>query len=358
MSRFARNALLLCTAALLVAPAAAFAAGTPSGTPVHNSATVDYQVGGIAQAQITSNDVQFVVDNRIDLTVTTVDGSAVTVMPGSTRRVLTFLVTNTGNTIQDFRLSALDAAAAAFGLTETFDATNVQVWADDNLNGVYDPAIDIHDFCDELAPDASMHVFVVADIPGTVAVDDVASYDVLATAARATTPGSLGPDAVEDTGAADDPNTVQVVFGDGAGQIDGARDAAFSSRDSYLVANANLAITKSSVVVEDPFNGTTNPKAIPGARVTYTLDVNNTGTGDADNVSIVDMVPNFTVFHVGSVVTTGTVAYSSDGGNTYGYTPVPDADGNDANVDYIQVTYGLIAGGGTNEQTTFDVVIE
>jgi uncharacterized repeat protein (TIGR01451 family) len=358
MSRFARNALLLCTAALLIAPAAAFAAGTPSGTPVHNSATVDYQVGGIAQPQITSNDAQFVVDNRVDLTVTTVDGSAVTVMPGSTVRVLTFLVTNTGNTTQDFRLAAVDAAAAAFGLTETFDAVNVQVYADDNLNGVYDPGVDVNDFCDELAPDASMNVFVVADIPATVVVGDVASYDVMATAATATTPGALGADVVEDTAIGDDPTTVQIVFGDGAGQIDGARDASFSSRDSYAVANANLTIAKSSVVAEDPFNGTTNPKAIPGARVTYTLDVANTGTGAADNVSIVDMIPAFTVFRVGSVAATGTVAYSADGGATYGYTPVPDANGNDANVDHIQVSYGLIAGGGTTEQITFDVVIQ
>ncbi len=357
MSKFTRPALLLIAAALLLVPAAAFAVGTPSGTPVRNSATVDYQVGGFAQPQITSNQVQFLVDNRIDLTVTTVDGAAVTVLPGSTQRVLTFLVTNTGNTTQDFRLQVLDAAAAAFGLTETFDALNVQVRADDNLNGVYDPAIDLRPFVDELAADASINVFVVADMPGTVVIDDVASYDLLARAATATTPGVLGPDAVEDAGA-ENPNLVQIVFGDGAGQIDGARDASFSSRDSYLVANANLAITKSSLVVEDPFNGVTNPKAIPGARVTYTLDVTNTGNGAADNVSIIDMIPTFTVFRVGSVNTTGTVLYSNDGGTTYGYTPVADANGNDANVDYLQVTFGAVAGGGTTEQIVFDVVIE
>jgi uncharacterized repeat protein (TIGR01451 family) len=358
MSRLAHRALLLAAATLVLVPAIAFAAGTPSGTSVHNTATVDYRVGGISQPQITSNDAQFVVDNRIDLTVTTVDGSAVTVLPGSTVRVLTFLVTNTGNTPQDFRLTALDAPAAAFGLTETFDATNVHVWADADGNGVYDPAIDLLDYVDELAADASVHVFVVADIPGTVTEGDVASYDLLANAAAAGTPGSLGADMVEDSGVADDPSAVQVVFGDGAGTIDGARDGASSSRDSYQVANANLTIAKSSVVAEDPFNGTTNPKAIPGARVTYTLDVSNTGAGDADNVSIVDTVPSYTVFHVGSVSAAGTIAYSSDGGATYGYTPVADANGNDTNVDHIRVTYGLIAGGGSSQQITFDVVIE
>ena len=359
MSRIARNTLLLSVAALLLIPAAAFAAGTPSGTPVRNSATVDYQVGGIAQTQIASNQVEFTVDNRIDLTVTTVDAGAVTVLPGSTRRLLTFLVTNTGNTVQDFRLQVLDAAAAAFGLTETFDAVNVQVWADDNLNGAYDP--------DRRHPQLRRRA-------GAGRVDarvrgrghprhrGRGRRGLVRPAGRgghrhhhrrrwartwSRTPAwpTTRPSCRSSSATA-------------PAQIDAARDASFSSRDSYLVANANLTIAKSSLTVEDPFNGATNPKAIPGARVTYTLDVSNTGTGAADNVSIVDMIPAFTVFRVGSLVTAGTALFSNDGGTTFTYTPVADADGNDPDVDYIQVDYGLIAGGGATEQITFDVVIQ
>jgi len=111
-------------------------------------------------------------------------------------------------------------------------------------------------------------------------------------------------------------------------------------------------------VAEDPFNGTTNPKAIPGARVTYTLDLANAGTGAADDIAVVDAIPAATVFRVGSVVTNGTVTYSNDGGATWAYTPTADADGNDAAVNAIQISYPLLAGGGTTEQTTFDVVIQ
>jgi uncharacterized repeat protein (TIGR01451 family) len=359
MFRNTRHMLPLVAVVLMLLPAAAaFAAGTPSGTTVTNSATVDFRVGGVVQPQIASNAAQFVVDNRIDLTVTTVDVTAVTVAGGSTDRVLTYLVTNTGNTTQDFRLQALDAAAAAFGLTETFDAANVRVYVDANGNGVWDPATEsTTTWVDELAADASVHVFVVADMPATLNANDVASYDLLAIAATAGGPGSLGGDAAEDN-VADDPAAVQIVFGDGAGQIDAAEDGQYSSRDSYLAADANLTVTKASVVADDPFNGATNPKAIPGARVTYTLDVANTGTGAADNVSVVDAIPAFTVFRVGSVVTNGTVLYSNDGGTTWTYTPTADADGNDAAVTTIQVTYPLVAGGGTTEQTTFDVVIQ
>lgn len=349
--------LLALGACVLFASSAAFAAGTTSGTTISNSATVDYSVGGVPQAQIGSNVVDFVVDNRIDLTVTTLDAGPITVLPGSTLRVLTYQVQNDGNTVQDFRLQALDAAVAAFGLTETIDAVNVNVFVDGNGNGTYDQAIDTATYIDELAEDANIVVFVVADIPGTAVIDDVASYDLLAIAATGSTPAALGADSVEDSGIADDPATVQIVFGDGAGTIDAVQDGQYSSTDSYRVANANVSIAKASAVVEDPFNGLVNPKAIPGARVTYTIDLDNTGTGDADNVAVIDAIPTNVVFRVGSVVSNGTVTYSNDGGGTWAYVPVADANGNDAAVTHVRASYLLLAGG-TSEQTTFDVVIQ
>ena len=358
MFRASRPLVLLITGAMvLFSASAAFAVGTPAGTSIDNSATVDYAVGGQVQPQIGSNVVSFLVDNRVDIAVTTIDVAAVTVLPGSLQRVLTYQVQNDGNAAADFRLQALDAAAAAFGLTESIDAINVNVYADFNASGVYEPAIDLQTWVDELPADANTLVFVVADIPGAAVLGDVASYDLVATAATPVTPGALGPDLVEDAGA-DVPGTVQIVFGDGAGTADALRDGQMSSRDSYEVANANVTLAKASVVAEDPFNGVANPKAIPGARVTYTLDLGNTGTGAADNVSIVDAIPANTSFRVGSVTSNGAVAYSNDGGVTWAYAPVPDVDGNDANVTHVQVNYALLAGGGTTEQTTFDVVIQ
>ncbi len=58
-------------------------------------------------------------------------------------------------------------------------------------------------------------------------------------------------------------------------------------------ANATLTIVKSSVLVSDPVNGATNPKAIPGAIVRYTLSVSNTGNLAVDNntVFMVDSLP-------------------------------------------------------------------
>lgn len=58
-------------------------------------------------------------------------------------------------------------------------------------------------------------------------------------------------------------------------------------------SNATLAIAKSSTLVSDPVNGTTNPKAIPGAIVRYSLTVQNSGptATDSNSVFVVDSLP-------------------------------------------------------------------
>ena len=64
--------------------------------------------------------------------------------------------------------------------------------------------------------------------------------------------------------------------------------------NNAVAANANLTITKTSAVVSDPVNGTTNPKAIPGAIVRYTFTVTNTGPTavTANSVFIIDTLPS------------------------------------------------------------------
>ena len=53
-------------------------------------------------------------------------------------------------------------------------------------------------------------------------------------------------------------------------------------------AMPKMHITKSSIVIDDPVNGTSNPKRIPGATLRYCFVVDNTGEGDADNVRVKD----------------------------------------------------------------------
>jgi uncharacterized repeat protein (TIGR01451 family) len=67
-------------------------------------------------------------------------------------------------------------------------------------------------------------------------------------------------------------------------------------------ANALLTVVKYSTVLSDPVNGTTNPKAIPGAIVTYFIGVTNTGSSTVTSSSIFirDPLPAGVVYNNGT----------------------------------------------------------
>lgn len=136
-------------------------------------------------------------------------------------------------------------------------------------------------------------------------------------------------------------------------------------------------------LVSDPYNGTTNPKAIPGAVLLYSLNVSNGSAGypDSDSVAVVQSVPPETSLYVadlggagsGPVVfaqgtpssglsysytslSSGTdnLAFSDNGGASFTYTPVPDANGYDAAVTHVRVTpSGIFAGSGGSGSPNF-----
>jgi hypothetical protein len=68
-----------------------------------------------------------------------------------------------------------------------------------------------------------------------------------------------------------------------------------------------MHIHKTSIVLSDPTNGTTNPKRIPGATIRYCFTVDNIGSGNAENVAIADSFTgngrdNLTYIQSGSIV--------------------------------------------------------
>ena len=65
----------------------------------------------------------------------------------------------------------------------------------------------------------------------------------------------------------------------------------------------DILVLKSTQTFSDPVNGTTNPKAIPGASVIYTIAVTNQGNGptDTNTVVLTDAVPENTSLFVGDL---------------------------------------------------------
>jgi len=127
-----------------------------------------------------------------------------------------------------------------------------------------------------------------------------------------------------------------------------------------------LRVAKTVAPTSDPVNGVTNPKSIPGSVQLYNLRVTNQGGGPIDNnaVAIVDNVPANTRLFVGNLgapgsgpvqfvngspssaltwtftalnSTTDDVDFSNDGGTTWTYVPVPDANGYDAAVTHLRL---------------------
>jgi len=296
-------ALLLIGAMTIMVPQHALAAGTASGTTISNQATVNYQVGGISQTAVNSNITSFVVDNKVNVTVAQV-GNA-TVIPGSTNQVLVYTVTNNGNTPQRYALSATSNS----GIT----MNNVRIYRDTNANGNYDAGtdtlyVDASTFGD-IAADGVLRLLIVADTPAGATNGQTAVYNLMATTVNA---GTLV--VTTQTAGADTPGAVDVVFADIAGSATGdvARDGRHSTTATYTVNAATLTVTKTSAVYSDPFNGTTNPKAIPGAIVTYTVTIANAAGGaTATGVAITDSLA--------TEITAGHLAFNTlfnDGVNT------------------------------------------
>jgi hypothetical protein len=147
----------------------------------------------------------------------------------------------------------------------------------------------------------------------------------------------------------------------------------------------SLTTVLSHPLVSDPVNGTVNPKAIPGAVLLYSLNVSNGSAGypDSNSVVVVQSVPAQASLYVGDLGAAGSgpvafvqgspssglaysysglastadnLAFSNNGGASFGYTPVPDSAGFDPAVTHIRVSpTGLFAGSSGSGSPSFTI---
>lgn len=277
------------TAAMLGANPA-FAAGTTAGDAITNTVTVNYQVGGVGQTAETDSDT-FTVDRKLDLTVSEANGAAQSVTPGQAAgganpAFLTYTVTNDSNDVVDFELTAAQqttGTATPFSGTDDFDVTGLLIFVESGATPGYQPAEDTATFIDELAEDANATVYVVGDIPLSLATGDAAGITLTAAIKEGDTGGSLGGDYTVNATNTED-GTVN------AANIDNVFvNASASDTDNFVISAANVSVVKSSAVLWDPVNGSSNPKSIPGAVIEYCIAVTNaTGSATATSVSISD----------------------------------------------------------------------
>jgi len=296
-------AKLTMSAVVLLFTQHTFAAGTTAGTAIDNLATVSYDVNTVPQTVIESAPgtgnatpgigsgtiTTFVVDNRVNFTLAQVGSANTTVNSGDTDAFVEFTLTNDGNSAQDFNMSVLQLAS-----TDT--AVNTLLDTDDDManlrirvgNGGGVPALGDLPYGDEIAEDTTVTVYVFGDADVVLGLvdGDVANLELSATVAEAGTANTLGADLGNDVLNADSA-AEENVFVEGGGLVLG--DGIELARDGFIVSGAGLTVTKVATVVSDPFN-TADFKAIPGAVVEYVITVANSGSLDADNVSIADAI--------------------------------------------------------------------
>lgn len=286
-------------ALVVMTSAPALAEGTSAGSTITNNVTVTFDVGGVSQNAQTATDT-FTVDRRVNVNVEWV-GSATSVAPGAQDQAIAFDVTNLSNDTID-----LDLAAALLA-GDAADIANFQIFLD--TDG--DRALSAAEFdagpityLDEVAEDDTVEVIVIADIGLDAVNGDAFDVALTANAHAGGGAGALGAELVATSGANN--AGVDTVLFDGIGTNDGEYDGAFSDTGEFVVAGAVVTVAKSSRVVSDPVNGTTDPKAIPGATVEYCITVSNaSGAATATDIDVVDDLPFDVSFVANSIFVDG-----------------------------------------------------
>lgn len=315
------GAALVAAYGLQCAPA--FAAGVDAGTLIENQAHATFDTpDGTQTAQ--SNTVSLRVDEILDGALASIDPGPIN--SSATQVVLSFTLTNTGNGPESFTLGAEPTVAG-----NDFDLIVDGIAIDTSGNGIYDDGVDLlltaPEVAPEIAADGSSTVFVLASIPAGTADGARSTIELQANAVTGSgTPGN-------------------VIGGAGVGGADavvGANGAQAFSQSEVVFASQSVSLVKSAHIV-DPFGGSS---AVPGATISYSIDVAVSGSGSVDSLTVTDPFPTGTAYVPESL--------------SLNNAPLSDASGDDAgeaDANGVSIALGTVAAGSSNT-IQFDVTIE
>lgn len=319
-------------------------APTAAGKSVTNDFSLTYDVSSVPQPEVTNSGnppATFTVDRvvNLDVAISNGVGGEVSVAPNQQDAQLIFTVTNLGNDRQAYDLDLL----ANTPTPDDFDVSNLEVFIvrDDDGSGTIDGSDTLvaytfnngsivpADFDGtagtffDIQPGETFQVIVQGDIPSAQADTERSPYTLIANTLYAedsfddATDAATGPDLnLTRLDTASTSNTeggpVDNALLDPDGPQDAAEDGADSDSGVFLVAAPDIAADKVVNVLSDgtgAFNCSTDATPgvlptdqlfIPGACVEYTITVTNTGSEFADNIDLVDVLPDGLVFEFSS----------------------------------------------------------
>jgi hypothetical protein len=407
-------------------------AQTVQNTPISNTAELDFSVGGGATLSLNSSTegnsdtaagvspTVFLVDRLIDLSIIQASAPSPTgISAGGIDYLLQFTLTNESNSSMDFVLDAtandtltidfdndagLGSDPDAVADSDQFTATAISIYGAGS-NGLDDGGSVVDDSIGRLkdvAANGTATIYVRVTVPGTQVINDFSYISVTARAALTDTDSGLTDVAAlagDDNGRNSDGTTgtsnpdiadqVQNVFADGESEVfyngsvfvdnDVAQNGQISST-RVLVVDSALELKKTSLIIWDNLNAATNPKALPGSFVQYTLTLTNNGTQDYTLGPIVDTITNAqidlgllgTSCVTGTTTTDGVVTYNPpgtpavvgckdlEGTNNYATTggnviKITYDDGTTPESVYLDTSATGVAISGTNDVLTVDL---
>lgn len=306
-----------------VAASPVFANPAPAGTLIESTAEAQYEEAGTARS-VTSNTVQVRVDELLSVGAATLEAGSVTVQTGP--KALAFLVSNTGNGPEAFTLDVVTAVAG-----NGFDTTLDAIAVDSNGNGVYDPGADAvlpgPSVTAPLGAGASQRVFVIVNVPSGISDGAQSAVELVARTATG-------------TGA---PGTVFAGAGEGGGDAVVGAGGGTAIAATQLVASASTVTLVKWASVSDPFGGSSG---VPGATITYAIQVAVSGSASVDNLVVTDAIPSGTGYIANSLRL-----------DAAALTDAPGDDAGEASPAGIAVNLGSVPGG-TSTTVTFAVLVE
>ena len=326
----------------LLACGSVYAEGTDSGDIVTNSVTMSFTVSAVDQSASTS--VDFTVDRKLLLEVTTPQTEWVAALPGQNQAVdanassIQFVIDNRSNSSVDVVIGLIDQTVqqvdgfTAVGAAQ-ISPTLITVWEDTNGDGVLDggentlgTAAGVYALTGSFAEDATRTISVSIDVDASSAAQLYQTYTLVAAVATAGVvtgnddSGNISPSGTA-TNNANDKDAVEIVFADvfggsvlgddegfdflagvpgGTGTDDADFDGQATNASGFRTQIA-LGIAKFVEVIWDPVSGnrydgvgvatTVNPKAIPGSVLLYVIGVSANSGLNATAVAIDDDIP-------------------------------------------------------------------
>lgn len=254
-------------------------ASTAAGTIISNVATISFSQGQTQGFMLTSQPASFTVNELIDVQLTWIDTSQVSVSTPDYRKVLTFKLTNTGNNTQNYTLSANpNVGGGNFNPIQNGNSIYIEnnLQSGLELTGSYQDTVYSQGSTITLNSGESKLIYLVYDIPANLAIGNKGYAQI---SAISTTQG-INSNTKAGT-ILQIPNQQDILVGYSGGHS--------VATGNYLVNNLQVVATKTVIATKDPQGGTT---VTSQSILTYQISVVISGTGTAKNLTINDTLPS------------------------------------------------------------------